>query len=62
MRIPWVGHIALAMRNSSGIYLIIALIAILIIVELVIPIFSGKKPETQSKDSGNVSEPKPSSP
>jgi len=57
LRIPWVGHIALIMRNSSGIYLIIALIAILIIIELIIPVFSGKKPE-----SDEASEPKASGP
>jgi signal peptidase I len=46
LRIPWVGHIALIMRNSSGIYLIIVLIAILVVIELIIPVFSGKKLET----------------
>jgi signal peptidase len=63
LRIPWIGHIALIMRNSSGIYLIIALIAILIIVELVIPVFSGKKPEgDQPKNPDTTSQPEASRP
>jgi len=51
LRIPWIGHLALFMRNSSGIYLIIALIAILIIIELIIPVFREKKPEDEKKSS-----------
>jgi signal peptidase I len=51
LRIPWIGHLALFMRNSSGIYLIIALIAILIIIELIIPVFREKKPEDKKKSS-----------
>jgi len=46
-RIPWVGHLALFMRNSSGVYLIIALIIILIIIELLIPMMRRKKPATE---------------
>ena len=53
LRIPWIGHLALIMRNSSGIYLIIALIAILIVVELIIPVFKEKKPETEQKENVN---------
>lgn len=49
LRIPWIGHLALIMRNTSGVYLIIALIAILIVIEFVIPIFTGKKPESEQK-------------
>jgi signal peptidase I len=63
LRIPWVGHIALIMRNSSGIYLIIALIAILVIIELIIPVFSGKKPESeQQKNPDTTSQPEASEP
>jgi signal peptidase I len=51
LRIPWIGHLALFMRDSSGIYLIIALIAILIIIELIIPVFREKKPEDEKKRS-----------
>jgi signal peptidase I len=60
LRIPWIGHLALIMRNSTGLYLIIALIIILVLVELLIPVFRGKKPETaqqqgnqEAQDSGN---------
>lgn len=43
MRIPWVGHVALFMRNSLGLPIIIVLIIILVIVEFVIPLFRGKQ-------------------
>lgn len=52
-RIPWVGHLALLMRNSTGIYIILTLIAILVIVELVIPLFREKKPETQQEQNAS---------
>jgi signal peptidase I len=54
-RIPWIGHLALLMRNSTGIYLIIILIAILIVVELVIPMFKEKKPESEQEKSADQS-------
>lgn len=57
MRIPWVGHIALIMRNSSGIYLIIALLAILVVVELVIPVFSKKTESEPKKNPDSTSKP-----
>lgn len=40
MRIPWVGHLALLMRNSSGLLIIIALIIILVILEFLVPVIS----------------------
>ncbi len=43
LRIPWIGHLALYMRNSTGILLIVALIIILIVVEFILPILTGKK-------------------
>lgn len=49
-RIPWIGHLALLMRNSTGIYIIIALIAILILVELVLPLFRAKKREIEQQE------------
>jgi signal peptidase I len=56
-RIPWIGHLALLMRDSSGIYIIIALIAILIVVELLIPIFKSEKPKTErNEDVSKTSE------
>jgi signal peptidase I len=68
-RIPWVGHLALFMRNSSGVYLIIALIIILIIIELLIPMVRRKKPaieqpqqneqtpQTDNPESSNATKP-----
>lgn len=53
LRIPWVGHLALFMRNSSGVYLIITLIIILVIIELLLPALRGKKPETASEQQGS---------
>lgn len=48
LRIPWIGHIALFLHNSSGIFIIIILIVILVIVEFVIPVFSSEKAEVDS--------------
>jgi hypothetical protein len=42
-QIPWVGHIALFMQNSSGIFIIVVLIIIILIVEFAIPTFTSKK-------------------
>jgi signal peptidase I len=43
LRIPWIGHLALLLRDSSGVYLILALIIIIIAVELVLSIMGNKK-------------------
>lgn len=51
LRIPWVGHIALYMRNSSGILLIIALIIIIVILEFVIPAFMKEEGQIEPKES-----------
>jgi signal peptidase len=51
MRIPWVGHLALFMHNFSGIFLIAIIITILLVVELIIPIFTGKESETEQVES-----------
>jgi len=53
LRIPWIGHVALFLHNSSGIFIIIILIVILVIVEFVFPIFSSEKAEV---DGGEKSE------
>jgi hypothetical protein len=50
-RIPWVGHIALFMQNSSGIFIIVVLIIIILIVTFAVPIFTSKKAETEPKKS-----------
>ncbi|MEJ5326888.1 MAG: signal peptidase I [Candidatus Bathyarchaeia archaeon] len=43
MRIPWIGHIVLFMRNSIGLPIIAALIVIIIFVEFILPLLKGKK-------------------
>lgn len=51
LRIPYIGWLALWMRDSTGIYLILGLIAILIIIEFILPIFSGKKPKPEKEEN-----------
>lgn len=53
LRIPWVGHLALLMRENSGVYLVIALIIIIIVVELVLSISEDKETKTKKDESGN---------
>jgi signal peptidase I len=48
MRIPWLGHVVLFMRNSIGLPLVVALIILIIIIEFVFPLLRRKKlPEQQ---------------
>jgi hypothetical protein len=50
MRIPWVGHVVLFMRNSLGLPIVVALIILIVVVEFVFPLFKGKKsPEQQDE-------------
>jgi len=49
MRIPWLGHVVLFMRNSIGLPLVVALIILIIIVEFVFPLMRGKKPSEQQR-------------
>lgn len=51
LRIPWVGHIALFLRNSSGVFIILFLIVILVIIEFIIPMFKGKETKTEQKEN-----------
>ena len=51
LRIPWVGHIALFLRNSSGIFIILFLIIILVIIEFIIPVFTGKEVKVEQKEN-----------
>lgn len=44
MRIPWLGHIVLFMRNSVGLPIVIVLIILLVIFEFIVPLLKGKKP------------------
>jgi len=58
MRIPWVGQIALSMRNSTGVIVIVAIILILIIIEFAIPEAKGKKPaDEKGKEIEKAPEP-----
>jgi signal peptidase I len=59
MRVPWLGHIALFMRNSSGIYIILALLIILIIVEFALPMLRKKTPEKEPEVSTEETREKP---
>jgi signal peptidase I len=56
LRIPWAGHLALFMRNSTGILIILVLMILLIIVEFALPAVAGKKPNGQDKHPENVRE------
>lgn len=49
MRIPWLGHVVLFMRNSIGLPVIIALIIIIVIIEFIVPLLREKKPPEQQK-------------
>jgi signal peptidase I len=51
MRIPWLGHIVLFMRNSVGLPIVIALIIIIVIVEFIVPLLREKKPPEQQKEA-----------
>ena len=45
MRVPWMGHVVLFMRNTAGLVIVIAIVVLLVIVEFVIPMLKGKKPQ-----------------
>jgi signal peptidase I len=47
MRIPWLGHLALFMRETSALYIIIAIIIVLIIAEFVLPTTRTDKTEIE---------------
>jgi len=51
MRIPWLGHIVLFMRNSVGLPIIIALIILIVIIEFIVPILKGKKPRQKPEEA-----------
>jgi len=51
LRIPWIGHIALFMHDSSGIFIIIFLIIILVVIEFIMPAFRGKEAKAEQKES-----------
>ncbi len=51
MRIPWLGHVVLFMRNSIGLPIVIALIIILVIIEFIVPLLREKKLPEQQKEA-----------
>ena len=52
MRIPWFGWMALIMQKSTwGLPVIIGLIALLIVIEFIIPVIREKKKPVQQKPS-----------
>jgi len=59
MRIPWLGHIILFMRNSVGLPIIIALIILLVIVEFIVPLFRGKKAPAAESEQQKEAEQQP---
>jgi len=50
LRIPWIGHLALFMRDQSGVYLILAIMIIVVAVEVVISIAESKETETKKDE------------
>ena len=51
LRVPWIGWLALYMRDQSGIYLIMALIIIIVAAEVVISIAGSKETETKKEQT-----------
>jgi len=51
MRIPWLGHLVLFMRNSIGLPVVIVLIIIVVIIEFIVPLLRVKKPPEQQKEA-----------
>jgi signal peptidase I len=57
MRVPWVGHLPLFMRNGFGIPLVIVIIVLIVIYEFVLPLFRKKPENDNAVDLGNVKKP-----
>ncbi len=49
MRVPWVGQLSLLMHDSSGIYIVVTFIILLVIIELAIPTFKGTKTKEKNE-------------
>lgn len=54
MRVPWLGWVVLLMRETTGLIIVVAIVILLVVVEFVLPLFRGKKPETQREQQKNV--------
>jgi len=57
MRVPWVGHLPLFMRNGFGIPLVIVIIVLIVVYEFVLPLFRKKPENGDVVESGNVKKP-----
>ena len=57
MRVPWVGHLPLFMRNGFGIPLVIVIIVLIVVYEFVLPLFRKKPENDDAVDLGNVKKP-----
>lgn len=53
MRIPWIGHFVLFMRNGIGLPIVVVLIILLIIAEFMIPILRKKKDVNKKNNTQN---------
>jgi signal peptidase I len=53
IRVPWLGHLALFMRTSFGIPIVIAIIALVVIFEFILPLFRKKTIADGHVDAGN---------
>ena len=51
MRVPWVGHIILFMHNSIGLPIIIGLMALLLFIEFILPLFRRKAPVANPEEA-----------
>ena len=50
MRIPWVGHVVLFMRNSIGLPIVIGFIILIVIIEFVVPLLRKKRPSEKQRE------------
>lgn len=55
-KIPWLGNVALFLRSSSGIFIIIILFAFIILIEFILPIFFKKPKEKETIETAETDE------
>jgi len=51
LRVPWLGHVVLFMRTPAGLILVAVLVALLLIVEFVVPVFRKKQDVSESQQN-----------
>lgn len=59
MRIPWLGHVVLFMRDSVGLPIVVALMIILLVIEFIVPLFRQKKPPTTDPEKQEETQQQP---